>query len=260
MLFQLDDSFENITPLPYHDMASLEKREKHLENLLARHLFENLFEDKRLLPFHQERSLQSEADIYALNEDGDVVIFELKAGGAGSSALHQLLRYAEDAGQWTYQEIERKLQKYPGNTLSSDALKIAHQEAFGLENCLKEEEFNRHQHMMVVGNAADEELIQSVGYWRNKGLSIDISTYRIYSISGSRYFEFYAKPYDCHANPGNAKGVLFDTCCTRWGDKPLEPLETMIRDKKISAWGDSRYAVNSLSRGDPFSTIIVVWV
>ncbi|WP_227992673.1 hypothetical protein [Shewanella sp. YLB-07] len=54
------------------------------------------------MPVFQERQWQAEADIYALNESGELVIFELKRASAGKDAVHQALRYAQDAGQWSY--------------------------------------------------------------------------------------------------------------------------------------------------------------
>lgn len=68
--------------------------EKELENFLSDHLFE-LFESTPLLPIHQERKWQEEADIYALDECGNLIIFELKRNGVGSEAVLQVMRYAQ---------------------------------------------------------------------------------------------------------------------------------------------------------------------
>lgn len=54
-----------------------------MEDLLAQNLWDVLFEDSQLMPIFQERLWQPEADIYALNEQGDLVIFELKRANAG---------------------------------------------------------------------------------------------------------------------------------------------------------------------------------
>ena len=62
-----------------------------LENPLATHLLDGLFEAAPLLPLFQERQLQSEADIYSINREGDV-IFELKRGVAGEDAVLRPVR------------------------------------------------------------------------------------------------------------------------------------------------------------------------
>src|SRR5215210_6555664 len=104
-----------------------------------------------LMPIFRERQYQSEADLYALNQEGDLVIFELKRGTVGKEAVHQLLRYAQDAGQWTFKELERRFATYSGDLESGEeALATAHREAFQLEQALQPSEFNRHQHLWLV--------------------------------------------------------------------------------------------------------------
>jgi hypothetical protein len=251
MLFRLTEDFGSLSPVAFLDFGSNDKLEKDLEDLIAHHLFGTLYEGMPLLPFHQERPRQSEADIYALDEHGDVVIFELKRGMAGAGALEQLLRYAEHAGRWSYRDIERKYLAYRPKEFESVELQEAHKEAFHLEVAVPKTRFNGNQHMVVVGSAADRDLIQSVEFWRQKGLSIDFLPYRLYRLGEELLFEFFAKPYDVHINPGTTKGVLFDT--NRSYDKDPEriaSLTAMVQKRRISAYGSRKDAVRSLSKGD----------
>jgi len=80
VLFELVDDLSRLQPVKFRTLSQIARSEKHLENLLARHLFEVLFQGTPLLPFHQERPYQAVADMYALNQNGDVVIFELDSG------------------------------------------------------------------------------------------------------------------------------------------------------------------------------------
>ena len=100
MIFELDNDFKTLTHLKYWDFGNYSKNEKDLEILLSQHLFNTLFENTPLLPIHREIRGQAEADIYALNERGDLAIFELKRSAVYSGALDQLLRYTEEAGIW----------------------------------------------------------------------------------------------------------------------------------------------------------------
>jgi hypothetical protein len=246
VLYRLIDNMTALKPLGFWDFSRFQRLEKDLEILLADHLFDILFERSRLLPFHRERSRQPEGDIYALNEYGDIVIFELKRGTAGDDALAQLLRYAQKAAQWDYKAINERFRVYSKPTGENLDIKKTHQESFGLSEPLETEQFNGRQHMLVVGNAADEQLVLAVDYWKQKGLSIDFCPYRIYEIGGEEYFEFFAKPYDGHVNPGQVKGVLFDTCRTYLPNA----LRWMIEKKRVAAYGDRKEAVYSLSTGD----------
>lgn len=246
MLFRMKDN-KSLEALPFLDFADLSKLEKDLENLLAENLFGTLFEKMPLMPFYQERPLQAEADIYALDSNGDVVVFELKRSVAGSGALEQLLRYAERADTWSFADLQRKFRAYSNDENAS--LSVAHRDAFNLDEPLLPSDFNRKQRLVVIGSAANQNLVRSVTYWRDKGLDIDFLPYRIYRIGDTNYFEFFAKPYDGHFNPGTIKGVLFDTNRS-YDTVPHGCFKSMVEQKRISAWGDRKDAVRSLSKGD----------
>ena len=132
MLYKLKSSsevFDGLELVPFKDFSDFGQREKDLENLIAGNILEVLFEDARLMPVFQERPLKREADLYALNERGDLVIFELKRSTAGDDALIQALGYAQHAGQWTYAEFQERYRQYTGR---QDDLNCVHHEAFSL--------------------------------------------------------------------------------------------------------------------------------
>jgi len=245
-MVKITEELNSLEPLKFKDLAS----EKELEDLLANSLFEILYEDARLLPIHQERPWQSVADIYALDERGELVIFELKLGGAGDPAVHQALRYAQDAGKWTYTQIEEKfkayLKKHPQLASNNDNLTDAHKEAFDLDQALHPRDFNRKQHLRVIGSASDEALVSAVDYWKKQGISIEFLPYRIYEIGEEHYFEFFALPFDRHSNPGARKGVLFDT--NRAYDE--DSIWDMMEKKRVASYGSRRQAVACLNQND----------
>lgn len=245
MLYKLHatgKTFDKLDPVAFSDFASFGHLEKDLENLVAQNILEQLFEDASLMPIFQERQYQAEADIYALNKDGELTIFELKRGMAGEGAVHQALRYAQDAGQWTHAELEAKYKVYAG----SQTLRLDHQEAFNLEAPLEAKELNSKQHLIVIGSAADETLINAVDYWSKQGVSIEFLPYRVYKLGGTHYLEFFAYPYDKHKNPADLKGVLFDT--NRSWDK--ESIWDMIENSRVAAFGDAKRFVEYIYPGD----------
>lgn len=251
MLYQLDldsDPSSALEPLKFSSLSDLEKHEKDLEKILAENLFGVLFDDVRLLPIFQERSYQEEADIYAVNESGDLIIFELKRGRSGKGAVAQLLRYSEAAGQWPYERLNSMYQKYVGGEDggAEETLQAAHQEAYQLEEPLPSHEFNRRQHLRIVGHAANEELVDAVDYWKNHGIGIDFVPYRIYEIGGDRYFEFFSLPYDRHRNPSALKGVLFDTNASYSEESVWE----MMEEERVAAYGGAKRFVDHIERGD----------
>jgi hypothetical protein len=114
MLFKIkhDTGSKTLESIPFMDFAELGKIEKDLETLLAVNLLDVLFEDAPLMAIFQERPLQAEADLYALDRAGDLVIFELKRGLANADAMLQALRYGQIAGLWTYDQLETKYRAY----------------------------------------------------------------------------------------------------------------------------------------------------
>jgi hypothetical protein len=242
-LDSLDGKFDRLDPVEFKDFSSFGNLEKDLEELIAKSILGILFEDSGLMPVFQERQYQAEADIYALNDKGELIIFELKRGAAGDGAVQQALRYAQNAGQWSYATLEKKYQQYIG--AKADLLQ-AHKEAFNLDHALEMTEINRRQRLYIIGSAADDGLINAVDYWKKQGLSIEFLPYRIYEIGGNKYFEFFALPYDKHRNPGDAKGVLFDTNRS-WNE---DSIWDMMENKRVAAYGDAKRFVEYLSPGD----------
>lgn len=246
MLYKLGSTsgkFDKLELVVFKDFSSFGKLEKDLEELIAKSILDVLFEDSSLMPIFQERQYQPEADIYALNEKGELIIFELKRGAAGEDAVHQALHYAQDAGQWSYSKLQRKYQQYSNTDIN---LTQAHQEAFNLEHALDAKEVNNKQHLLVIGSAADDNLINAVDYWKNQGISIEFLPYRIYELGEEKYFEFFALPYDRHKNPSDIKGVLFDT--NRSWDK--ESIWYMMENNRVAAFGDAKRFIEYVYSGD----------
>jgi hypothetical protein len=245
MIYKLsltEGTSHGLEPLPFFDFSELSKIEKDLENLIAENLLNKLFEDNALMPIYKERSFQGVADIYALTSKGDLVIFELKRGVVGDDAMVQILRYTQDAGQWGYD----KLNNYFKKDNQGKELIEAHAEGFQLERQLTPVEFNRNQHLYVVGSAANEPLAKSLTYWKSKGISVEFIPYRIYKIDDQLYFEFFSKPNDIHINPNNLKGVILDTNKT-WNERCIWD---MLLKKRAAAYGGQVYFAYYLYKRD----------
>ena len=246
MLFKLKSagkSFDAVEPVEFEDFSSFGQLEKDLEDLIARNILGVLFEDAGLMPIYQERQGERVGDIYALDATGDLTIFELKRSTADEGAVQQVLRYAQDAGQWSLAQLEDRFRAYQD---ADKDLAKEHQEAFDLDAPLGTYEFNRRQRLVVIGSGADDGLINAVDYWRRQGISIDFLPYRIYKLADEYYFEFFALPYDRHRNPADVKGVLFDTNRTYDPDA----IWYMMEKRRVAAFGDAMRFVEQVSIGD----------
>lgn len=247
MLFTLDferTGTEALEPVEFKSMTDLNKLELDLERVLADNLFDVLFEEAQWFPIFRQRPRQKEADIYALDRQGNLVIFELKRETAGAGAVAQLIQYAQDAGSWTYKKLNRLYRTFMGN----DELELRddHCEAFFLDEPLATDRFNSHQLLRVVGHAADDELVRIADYWKRQGLDLDFLPYRIYELGGRLYLEFFSPPYDRHRNPAHKKGVLFDTNAS-WDQNSVWE---MMENSRVAAYGDAKRFVRHVYPGD----------
>ena len=238
-----DKDIPQIKPIPFTSFSGIGRKEKDLENLISENLFEVLFTESPLMPIFQERQGQSVGDIYALDENGDLTIFELKRDIANKDAILQLLTYAQFAGRQDYNWLN---DKYREHNKKDDSLEVAHQEAFYVK--LTHEQFNRKQHLIVIGNAADKELIDIVQYWNQQGLSISFAPYRIYEFNEEIYFEFFTPSYDQHDNP-TERGIIIDTN-VKYSRDGLPDVRYMMEKSRIAAFGDDKKVIDWINKKD----------
>ncbi len=246
MLFRLDA--KNLSPVAFKDIGTIGGVEKDLENILADNMLPTLFEDNPYMVIFQERAYQAEPDIIALDRAGNLVLIEIKRSYVAANALEQVFRYAHTLYRWNYEILQSKYNQYlealGQPTITS--LRECHREVFGLDSAVDERDFNGNQKLIIVGNSTDEALISYVDYWRSRGIDIDFIPYRIYEIEHQLFLEFFAKPYDLHSNPSDLKGVIFDS------NRSYDPkaLEHMLKNNRVSAFGDRQDAVSCLRPND----------
>lgn len=72
-------------------LQSFDINERQLQNILFQSL-NTLFPDDELIPLMQSRQWQEEPDLMAVDKDGKLYIFELKAWQSHPSNLLQVLR------------------------------------------------------------------------------------------------------------------------------------------------------------------------
>lgn len=241
---QTDGTKKNVLhPLEYYSCADIGDREKDLEELLVAYMSELYTAGGLLMPIFQERQYQEEPDIMALDQYGNLVLFELKRGKVGGDTTLQLMRYAQKFGRYSYADLDRLYQQY---SKSDTTLTEAHRSVFDLTVPLSDVEFNQHQKLVIVGSTSDDMMIGAVNYWRAAGVDIDFLPYRIYKIGEEQYFEFFAKPYDVHVNPKDRKGILFDT------NKSYDEAAVwdMFDKSKVSAYGEAVDEVRRFQQGD----------
>jgi hypothetical protein len=174
--------------------------ERGLQDILFKTL-DRLFPDDELILLMQSRRWQEEPDLMAIDKNGDLFIFELKAWESDISNLLQVLRYGQMYGASKYEELNKWYEKMSNQ---SQSLKEAYKAKFGTE--LPEEQFNRRQVFVVMTNGLDSHTREAIRYWRSSGLDIRPWVYRVYT------------------NPAASKTMYLEISAFRVQDNPYEDI------------------------------------
>jgi hypothetical protein len=227
MLFEMDKQSKGFKPISGMSiMASLGESEKDLENYLKEIIGDILFPE--YMVFGNERVRQREADLFAVNSNGDLVVFELKVHGhRDRGKVYQALSYAQSFAYWRYSEMNNHFKK----CFHEDKELIdAFEEHYGYKIDLTE--FNKKQKIIVISHSSSEDTGAITKYWKKSGVDIEEYFYRFYEVAGERYFElsnelfFQQNSYNCWIN----------TCKTHYPEAYLD----MVKHKKAATYGNRR--------------------
>ncbi len=111
MLFKLNKEHFNIQRAQRHQLNEIGWKEKDFQRLLFKNL-EKVLQDEEIFLIMQSRNWQEEPDLMALDNKGDLYIFELKAWESDDSNLLQALRYGQIFGQYSYELLNELFLKF----------------------------------------------------------------------------------------------------------------------------------------------------
>lgn len=245
MLYELKrDNITSSDRMNIKSPAELRLTEKDIESFVSVHLDEFVSEDQLLL-LGQERKRQEEADLFALDKEGTLYLFELKRWEAKSENLLQVMRYGQKFGRYTYEELEDLAKRLLKITDNSWNLAEAHKKHFGLDKPLAGTKFNQDQVFVLVTNGTDSDTVSAINYWHKKGVRIECSPYRIYDINGTPYIQFDTYNPDAETLV-EENTVYFIVNTNRTYDS--DAWQDMLNNNKASAYGGRRGAVRQISK------------
>lgn len=247
MLFKLDQTNKDyLRGVKTVTLAQIGWEEKDLENIISKNL--PLFiPENQLMVIFQERRRQEEADIFALDKNGMLFIFELKRWKSSQENLLQVLRYGQRFGQYDYDALQEMIRTYHKNP--SLNLAETHFNYFKevISKKLEEDRFNFDQHFVVITNGIDLETLNAVQYWKNKGLKIDCLPYKVYKEDDSFVLEF--KSF----NPQNEIIIEEETNIFVVNTNiaySKTNYKDMLTKNRAAAYGDKRFGIERIKNGD----------
>ena len=246
MLYKLvKDRIESSVRMEIRTPQDVGLMEADIENFLKSRLHEIVSEDQLML-IGQERKLQEEADLLALDKDGTLYIFELKRWESNSENLLQVMRYGQIFGRYPYQQLEdlaKRQQKLEG------CLKEKHKEYFDLDKELSDLDFNKNQVFVLVTNGMDKDTISAVNYWSQKGVRIECSPYRIYEIAGEPYIQFDTYNPDDEVIPEENTGIFIVNTNKTYMPNAWRDMIGNRRTGKAAAYYDRKRSICNISMG-----------
>lgn len=244
MLLQVDTNTLYTEKLRGANLREFGIDERKLQDVLFRSL-DRLFPDDEMILLMQSSRWREEPDLMAVDGDGSLYIFELKAWESEKENLLQVLRYGQIFGASKYSDLDSWFRKRTDNTQS---LTAAHYAKFGKE--LNEDEFNRKQVFVVMTNGLDHRTREAVKYWRSCGLDIRPWVYRVYKghIEGKMLLEISA--FRVEDNPYEDLAEGYFILNTNFSNDQTDH-DDMLRNKKAAAYFDPwKFKIERLGKGD----------
>lgn len=164
-LYRVDlekDEFELLSPC---EASKLAVKEKRIEEWMAVKP-ELLFSDKdAVMVIAQELSGEPQADLLAVDSQGNLIIIEIKRHWSDRSTVGQILDYAARLFEWDYEAFNQRWKadkgKEKGDLFEEFKTFVENPE-------FKEEEFLRERRLYILASEADESLKRVVTWLRTK--------------------------------------------------------------------------------------------
>ena len=232
MLFEVVGDLKEIRPISHLNVSDkFKKSEKNLEDFLKRMIGNEIF--PQYMVFGNERSLQKEADLFAIDGNGSLVVIELKVEGHyDRGKIYQAMDYAQIFSVWQYSDMNAHFKKCFKDNKEQSLLE-RFEEHFGYR--LDESRFNRSQKVLVISNSSALSISSASEYWKATGVKIDEYFYRFYEVGEKTLLELSSELF-----VPETRGHCWINTCEKY--IPGAYLD-MVKNRKASAYGSRRSVI-----------------
>lgn len=242
MIFDLNKSKHEINRRKGLRLADIGWKEEDFQTMMYENL-DVLLPDDELLLIMQSRNWQEEPDLMAIDKNGNLYIFELKAWEAQDFNLLQVMRYGQIYGQYQYDSLNHLFLKF---FPSEDSLINALNEKF--DSNLKESDINLKQKFILITNGLDFKTRAAIQYWDGQGLNISSWVYKVFKVNDEILLDF--DTYRENPNPYEDidEGYYIFNTNVKNG---FEDEEDMLQNKKVAAYFEPwKFKIENLNKGD----------
>lgn len=244
MLLEIDSKTRIATRRPGEYLKSFGLGERDFQAILFEQL-DRLLPDDELMLIMQSRNWREEPDLLAVDANGSLYIFELKAWESSAENLLQVLRYGQIFGQYRYEDLNQLYLQSNKNARRS----LIEDHKIKFESNLNEGDFNNEQKFIVVTNGLDTKTREAIRYWRGTGLDMRPWIYRIYRDHGNKML-VELNPFRVEDDPYEDVTQGYYLLNTNIKNEPYDD-KYMIEEKRAAAffvpW---KRKIERLSKGD----------
>ncbi len=182
-LWKLVDNSQNKITVQKIGNVQETKTEKQLEDVITNNP-ELLMNDLRLIG-RQTDTLGGPLDLLGVNEDGQLVIFELKKGALTREAVAQVIDYSSYLSSLDSESVSEHISRRSGKL---GIEKIDNFATWYQENYGKTLSENKQPKMVLVGLGADEKTKRMVEFLSDRGVDISLITFHAFNDGDQTFF------------------------------------------------------------------------
>jgi len=245
MLLQIDKKDGLTKRLPGKRLKNFGLDERGLQDILFRNLG-YLLADEELLLISQSIRWREEPDLLALDKQGRLYIFEIKAWESNSETLLQVLKYGQIFGPYNYYRLNRLFKR---SDRSDQTLAEAHKNAFDTE--LEPSQFNQKQIFVILTNGTDIKTREAIKYWKSAGLEVQPWIYRVYPNSDRNdSFLLEINRFGPEDYPYEDVASGFYMLNTNYGNSPADHEDMISNGKAAAYFYPWKHKIEKISKGD----------
>ena len=177
-LFRLDASKNVFTPLKAFRPSSIQVKEKHIEEWIAKNP-ELLFSyPEEVMIIAQEVSGELMADLLAVDSQGSLIIIEIKRDSSDRNTIGQILDYAALLNSWSDKNFNKRWQDF-SESKGRDLFE-AFKEFIDISN-FDRHDFLKQKRLFILASSEDESVKRIISWLRDTHhVPIDFVPFQFY--------------------------------------------------------------------------------
>ncbi len=186
-LYRVDRDNKTFTPLCPVSAGELDIREKEIETWVVSNPGILFSDPKAVMIIATEMTGEMQADVLAVNGQGELIVIEIKRHWSDRAVIGQILDYAAQLLEYSYEDFNNRWKKGKGE--SKGNLLEEFQE-FIWDHSFEEEEFLKNRYLYILAAGEDKSMKRIISWLRDKySVPIDFVPFSLYRIDNDTFLK-----------------------------------------------------------------------